>query len=158
MNTKLMKAQFPFLRRLDRDFDWFADAFGRERPLIETTMWAPDIEVFETAEELVLRADLPGLKREDIKVEIADGELTIAGERKIEKEEKEKDFYRSERSYGTFARSITLPEGAKVDLAKAAVKDGVLEVKMPLAKIEPARRRIEIAEAPTGEKPATHAA
>ena len=114
--------------------------------------------MFETGNELVVKADMPGLKREDIKVEITESELTVSGERKLEKEEKGKDVYRSERSYGSFFRSIALPEGAKVDLAKATVKDGVLEVKMPLTRIESAKRRLEITEGPTGDKSTKHAA
>jgi HSP20 family protein len=158
MNTSLMKTEFPFLRRLNRDFDWFFDAFGREKPFVETALWAPDLEVFEAGSELVVRADVPGLKREDIKVDITDSELTISGERKVENEENEKGVYRSERSYGTFFRSIALPDGAKADLAKATVKDGVLEVKMPLARIESAKRRLEIAEGPAGDRASKHAA
>jgi HSP20 family protein len=158
MNKSLMKTEFPFLRRLNREFDWFFDAFAKEKPFVETAWWTPDLEVFETGNELVVRADVPGLKREDIKVEITESELTVSGERKFEKEEKGKDVYRSERSYGTFFRSITVPEGAKVDLARATVKDGVLEVKMPLTRIESAKRRLEITEGPTGEKSSKHAA
>jgi HSP20 family protein len=158
MNTRLMKTEFPFLRRLNRDFDWFFDAFAREKPFVETALWAPDLEVFEAGNELVVKADVPGLKREDIKVDITDSELTISGERKVEKEENEKGVYRSERSYGAFFRSIALPDGAKTDLAKATVKDGVLEVKMPLARIESAKRRLEITDGPAGEKISKHAA
>jgi HSP20 family protein len=158
MNTRLMKTEFPFLRHLNRDFDWFFDAFAKEKPFVETALWTPDLEVFEAGNELVVRADVPGLKREDIKVEITDFELTIAGERKVEKEENEKGVYRSERSYGTFFRAIALPDGAKADLAKATVKDGVLEVKMPLARIESARRRLDITDGPAGEKISKHAA
>jgi HSP20 family protein len=158
MNTNLIRSEFPLMRRLGRDLDWFFDAFGKEKAFVETAMWAPDLEVFEAGNELVVRADVPGLKREDIKVEITESELTVSGERKLEKEEKGKDVYRSERSYGTFFRSIALPEGAKADLAKATVKDGVLEVKMPLTRIESAKRRLEITEGPTGEKSSKHAA
>jgi HSP20 family protein len=160
MDTKLVKPEFPFLRRLGGDFDWFFDRFGFDRPMFEASpaMWTPYVEVFANANELVVRAELPGLKKEEIRVEIADGELTIFGERKEEEEKKEKGFYRSERKYGSFLRTIALPEGATLEKATATVKDGVLEVKMPVAKVEPARRRLEITEEATGEKAAKHAA
>jgi HSP20 family protein len=101
---------------------------------------------------------LPGLKKENINVEIAEGELRISGERKEEIEKKEKNFYRTERSYGTFLRTIALPEGAKIENATATVKDGVLQVKMPVAKVEAPRRKLEIAEPAPAEKDAKHAA
>lgn len=160
MDPKLVKSEFPFLRRLGRDFEWFFDRFGFDRPIFEgaTTMWTPYVEVFEKPGELVIRAELPGLRKEQIKVEITEGELTISGERKEEEEKKEKGFYRSERSYGSFLRTIPIPEGAKIENATAAVKDGVLEVKMPVAKIETPRRRIEITDEATVEKAGKHAA
>jgi HSP20 family protein len=147
MNTTLVKPEFPLLRRLSRDLDSFFDRFGFERPIALSTefAWTPDLEVLEKGNEFIVKADVPGMKREDIKVELTDNELTISGERKMEKEEKEKGFYRTERSYGSFFRTITLPEGVKTKEAKAVVKDGVLEIKMPRAKIEETRRRLEIA-------------
>lgn len=157
----LMKPEFPLLRRLSRDLDSFFDRFVGEptRPLFESDgFWAPDLEVVERGNELLVRADVPGLKKEEITIELTDGELTIKGERKLAKEEKEAGYYRSERSYGTFCRTIPLPEGAKIDQAKAVVRDGVLEVKMPLAKVTPSVKRLEIQEAATGEKSAKHAA
>ena len=94
-------------------------------------VWGPDVDVFEKKGQLVVRADLPGLSKEDVKVEITDTELTIEGERQSEKEEEKDGYYRSERSYGSFRRTIPLPEGVKTDRAKATCKDGVLEVTMP---------------------------
>jgi HSP20 family protein len=147
MNTTLVKPEFPLLRRLSRDLDSFFDRFGFDRPMTFSTelAWTPDLEVLEKGNEFIVKADVPGMKREDIKVELTENELTISGERKMEKEEKEKGFYRTERSYGSFFRTITLPEGVKTKEAKAVVKDGVLEVKMPMAKIEETKRRLEIA-------------
>lgn len=145
MSVDLIKPEYPLLRRLSRDFDWFFDRFGMERPYLGTDVtWAPMLEVFEKGNEFVVKADVPGLKREDIDVEITDAELTIKGERKLEKEEKNKNYYRTERSYGGFFRSVELPEGVKIDSAKAVVKDGVLEVTMPIAKVEPTKRHLEI--------------
>lgn len=167
MDTKLVKSEFPMLRRLGTDIDRFFDRFGMDpfrffdRPMLfgpTETAWMPDIEVFEREKELVLRADVPGLKREEITVEVGDMDVTIRGERKREKEEKTENFYRAERSYGSFVRTIPLPEGVKPEEAKAIVRDGVLEITMPLTKVEATKRRLEIAEEPAGEKPVKHAA
>jgi HSP20 family protein len=97
--------------------------------------WTPEIEMFERKGELVVRADLPGLTKDDLRVEITDGELVIEGERKEEKERKEKGYYASERSYGSFYRSVALPEGVNVGEAKAAFKEGVLEITLPAPKV-----------------------
>lgn len=160
MNT-LMKPEFPLLRRLSRDLDTFFDRFVgvTDRPFFETEgLWAPDIEVLERENEFLVRVDVPGLKKEEIVLEMTDTELTIKGERKKVKEEKEEGFYRSERIYGAFCRTIPLPEGVKIDQAKAVVKDGVLEVKLPLAKIATTVKRLEIQEVPVTEKTVKHAA
>jgi HSP20 family protein len=159
MDTRLVKPEFPLLRRLGREFDWFFDRFGFDRPVFETPgMWTPYLEVYQKNNEFFVKAELPGLKKEDITVEIREGELTIAGERKEEVEKKEKDVYRSERSYGSFLRTIALPEAVKIENASATVKDGVLEVKMPMTKLETARRRVEITEGSPADKNAKHAA
>lgn len=94
--------------------------------------WTPAIEVKQAEGKMLVKADLPGMKKEDIHVNIAEGNLTLEGERKAEKEEKREGYYRSERSYGKFFRSIPLPEGAMVDQATALFKDGVLEVAVPV--------------------------
>jgi HSP20 family protein len=93
--------------------------------------WAPAVDVAETDKEYVIKADLPELKKEDVKVELLDGVLTVEGERKQEKEEKGKTFHRVERSYGKFVRRFALP--TEVDSAKvqAEFKDGVLSVHLP---------------------------
>jgi len=145
-----------FVDEMDRVFD---DAFGRGwlNPRLwhirspwrgEREGWAPDIEVFHRDNELVVRADLPGLTKDDIKVNLMDNRMTLQGERKREHEEERGGVYRSECSYGSFYREIPLPEGAITDQAKASFKDGVLEVTMP-APPEQVRtgRRLEISEA-----------
>jgi len=145
---------FPTLGRLAREFDWLFDRFGREPFGLEPAerMWSPDVEMFEKEGKLVLRADLPGLKKEEVSVEVTDRGLVIKGERKREKEEKGENFYRAERSYGSFSRLIPLPETAKFDQATAVMRDGVLEVTMPVAKAEQTTRRLEIKEPAAGEK------
>jgi HSP20 family protein len=110
--------------------------------------WYPEIDVFEKENRLVTRIDLPGMKKEDVKVEVTDGHLAISGERKREAEEKGEEFYRSEREYGSFYRSVPLPEGAKLEDVKATFTDGVLEVSVPLPPPpETKARKVEIEEA-----------
>ena len=112
-------------------------AFGGEtpwRPRDEEMLfadWAPALDIQETEKEYAVKVDLPEVKKEDIKVELLDGALTIQGERKQEKEEKGKKYHRVERQYGQFVRRFTLP--GEVDAAKiqAQFKDGVLTVTMP---------------------------
>jgi HSP20 family protein len=107
--------------------------------------WAPDIDVFQKDNQLMIRADLPGLKRDEISVEVTDDAVIIQGERKHEHEEEREGFYRSERGYGGFYRAVPLPEGAIGDQAKAEFKDGVLEITMPAPPASKGRR-IEISE------------
>jgi HSP20 family protein len=94
--------------------------------------FVPPLEIVEKDNALLVKADLPGMKKEDVKVEVAPEGLTIMGERKEEKEEKKEGYYRTERLYGTFERFVPLPDGAVLDKAVANFKDGVLEVKVPL--------------------------
>jgi HSP20 family protein len=115
--------------------------------------WTPEIEVLHRNNELIVRADLPGLSRDDVKVDVTDDGITIQGERKREHEEEHEGVYRSERSYGSFCRMIPLPEGAMADQAKATFKDGVLEIVMPAPPEQVRRgRRLEITEAPPAKK------
>ena len=144
---------FALMRRLSDDMErlfedsWGAPKFPRVFRHLETaaTRWTPDIEAFERKGEFVVRADLPGMTRENVKVEVTDGELIVQGERKEEKEQKEKGYYARERSYGAFYRAVPLPEGVKADEAKATFKDGVLEIAMPAGKApEKHGRQLEI--------------
>jgi HSP20 family protein len=109
--------------------------------------WAPEVEIFHRNNELVVRADLPGLTKDDVKVDVTDDGITIQGERKREYEEEREGVYRSERSYGSFRRVIPVPEGAISEQAKATFKDGVLEITMPAPPEQVRRgRRLEITE------------
>jgi HSP20 family protein len=106
--------------------------------------WIPAMDLVETAEAFVLRADLPGLSEEDVKIEMEDGVLTISGERKVEHEAREEGFYRLERAVGSFSRQLTLPKGVNPEGVTASFDRGVLEVRVP--KPEQAKpRRISIA-------------
>jgi HSP20 family protein len=112
----------------------------------------PAVEIFEKGGQFVVRSELPGLRKEDVNVEIEEDTVTIRGERKQESEEKKKHFFRSERSYGSFYRVIPLPEGVRTDHAKATFKDGVLEVTMPAPPVLEKRvRHVEITETPVKE-------
>ena len=93
--------------------------------------WVPAIDLVERDDQLVLRADLPGLDRDDVSIEVKDNVLTVTGERKAEHEEKAEGFHRVERAYGTFSRSLTLPEGIDADAVTAEFDKGVLEVRIP---------------------------
>ena len=93
--------------------------------------WIPAMDVAETDDSLVLRADLPGLSEDDVEIEVKDRVLTLSGERKAEHEDSREGYYRVERAFGSFSRSVTLPEGVEADGITAAFDGGVLEVKIP---------------------------
>ena len=109
------------------------------------SLWAPQVEVFERGNNLVVRAELPGLSRENVDVELDDDALIIRGERRNDVEDESEGFYRSERSYGSFYRAIPLPEGIDSSACNATFKDGVLEVTLPKPPQQPSRaRRIDV--------------
>jgi HSP20 family protein len=117
--------------------------------------WAPKVDVFEKDDRFVTRVDLPGVKKEDVTVEVTDGYLALGGTRTREKEEKKDNVFRTEREYGRFYRAIPLPEGVKLEEMKATFADGVLEVSVPLPARAPATvRKIEIQEPATAAKTA----
>jgi HSP20 family protein len=93
--------------------------------------WSPAMDVVETDDHFVVKADLPGLSENDVKIEVDDNVLTIAGQRKAEHEHKGQGYYRVERSWGSFSRSLTLPEGVDADGIQANFDSGVLEVRIP---------------------------
>lgn len=152
---------FSLLRQMTSELDRAFDLRGFPSfgwPILRSEQaepkgWFPNIDVFEKDGRLVTRVDLPGMKREDVKVEATDGQLVISGERKTETEERDKNFYRSEREYGSFCRAVPLPEGVKLDDVKATFADGVLDVSVPMPKqAEAAVRKIEIQEAKPAAK------
>jgi HSP20 family protein len=136
---------FSVMGRLADQMDrWFLSrpAMGRSG---SSASWIPQIESFQRGNQFVVRADLPGLKKEDVTLEINDDSLTIQGERRDEHEEEREGLFTSERTYGSFYRVVPLPEGAIPDSAKASFKDGVLEVTIEAPPREVSRgRRIEI--------------
>jgi HSP20 family protein len=158
---------FSFMRRFSEEMDrlfedfgfgrgWLAPSFRRDFfpadfGTFGQSVWSPQVEVFERENQLVVRADLPGLNKEDVKVEVTDDAITISGERKREHEEKGEGFYRSERSYGSFYRSIPLPEGVNADEADATFRNGVLEITMRAPQRQTRGRSLEIKEGGAGE-------
>jgi HSP20 family protein len=120
--------------RIDR---LFAELIGRTTPIVAAPVempWRPAIELFERDGKLIARVELPGMKREEIKISASDHVLTISGERKVETETKRANYYRCERSYGSFQRAIALPEDVDTSKITATYKDGVLEITLPKMK------------------------
>ncbi|HMJ24383.1 MAG TPA: Hsp20/alpha crystallin family protein [Pyrinomonadaceae bacterium] len=150
---------FTFMRRFSEEMDrlfgeyglgrgWLAPAFegGLDRlTALGSSKFSPQIEVFERDKNLVIRADLPGMTKDNVNIEIANEAVVIRGERHSEREEDAKGYYRSERSYGSFYRRIPLPEGVSADKATADFRNGVLEISIPAgAQVEEKRRQLEI--------------
>lgn len=113
---------------------------------LQKTMWAPDIEVSRTNGDFVVKADLPGLKKSDVNVEFKEGCLVLSGERTHESKKEEEGFFRTERAYGSFYRSIPLPEGFDANKATARFENGVLDVHVAVPELETAGRKLEITE------------
>jgi HSP20 family protein len=125
---------FAEVARFRRGIDLLLDEACRLAPGIMTVTegsWRPRVDVSETDERILVRAELPGVKQEDIQVSIQNGTLTLKGERKLEREVNESPYSRIERSYGTFERRMVLPPVVNPDEAKATYKDGVLEIQLP---------------------------
>jgi HSP20 family protein len=140
-DTALAPARDPFalLRAMTAELDRAFDrSFGTFRwPSLRGIelsgqAWNPEIDVFERDQRLVTKIDLPGVKKEDVKVEVTDGHLAISGERKSETEATKDNVYRTERSFGSFYRVVPLPPDVKLEDVKAAFSDGVLEVSVPI--------------------------
>ena len=130
----------------------FNAAFDTPRGNDGGRRWMPAMDLVETDEHFVLRADLPGMTESDVNIELEDNVLTVSGERKAEREEKGEGFYRVERSFGSFSRSLTLPKGIDAEAVNASFSNGVLEVRIPKPE-ERKPRKITIGTA--GEEPKT---
>ena len=132
-------------REIDRLFDDFSRGFPTVSsfPAFTTPPLTPSMDVTETDKEIEVTAELPGLEEKDVQINVADGVLTIKGEKKAEKEEKDKNYWMVERSYGSFARSLELPAGVDPDAIKASISKGVLKVSVP--KSAPAQvKKVEV--------------
>jgi HSP20 family protein len=144
---------FGLMRRLSEDMDQLftqlvATPTGRSTGPLATSAavdWLPALETFERDGKLVVQADLPGLSVDDVTIEVDDGMLTLAGERREEREIDDNGTRRTERQYGRFVRGIALPEGVRADDVQAAFRDGVLEITVPLPQpSQQQRRKVEI--------------
>ena len=133
---------FSVMRRMteemDRAFQTSNSANGG------SALWAPAVEVSQTDSQYVVRAELPGLKSDDVQIEVTEDGLTLSGERTFERDLDKGGIHRTEIRYGRFYRVIPLPDGASVDQAKAKFENGVLEVTVPLAEETNKRRRIQV--------------
>ena len=116
--------------RMNRLFEDMAASRGEEKDLT-TSSWAPAVDIYETENEVVLTAEIPGIEEKDIEIKVEDNTLSLRGERKFEKETKEENYHRIERSYGTFTRTFSLPNSIDADKVAANYKDGVLTLNMP---------------------------
>ncbi|MEW6376809.1 MAG: Hsp20/alpha crystallin family protein [Thermodesulfobacteriota bacterium] len=133
---------FKELERMRREMDRLWDSFFEERPRRkgeEVSEWLPSLDVSETKNDVVVKADLPGIDPKDIDISLSEGVLTIKGEKKQEREEKEENYHLIERSYGTFARTIRLPREVQSDKINASYKNGILRVTLP--KSEEAKKK-----------------
>ncbi len=124
---------------LRRPFSLLGPPWWPARRLAEAGIVSPRVDIFEEADNVVVKAELPGMKKEDIAVNLTDNTVTISGEKKKEEKVEKKDFYRLERSFGSFSRSFSLPSEVDTSKAKAQFRDGVLEVKVP--KTEEAKKK-----------------
>lgn len=143
-NRELARATAPFgyLEPL-----LFSPAWNKEFERFFETGFVPEMEVFEKNDLLTVRLDVPGLKKEELTVHVADGVLTVEGERKHETEEEENRWYRRERTYGRFRRTVPLPEGVNATEVKATFRGGVLEVAVPVrAKVVATPYKVEVHE------------
>jgi HSP20 family protein len=116
--------------RIDRLFDEYFGRFPAAEESFERT-WSPLVDIHEEKDTIVVKAELPGIKKEDISIEVKNNVLTLSGERKQEKETKKENYHRIERAYGKFSRSFTLPNTITADKVKASYKDGILEITLP---------------------------
>ncbi|HEY7536266.1 MAG TPA: Hsp20/alpha crystallin family protein [Thermodesulfobacteriota bacterium] len=128
----------PFLPRMWRKFPSL-------RKLKELEGISPSVDMFDKKDEIVVKAEIPGIEKEDINISISDNTLTIKGETKKEEEVKEEDYYYAERSYGSFARTLSLPAKVNADKVKASFKNGILEVHLPKAEeSKPKEVKVEV--------------
>jgi HSP20 family protein len=149
-------APFAMMRRLSEEMDRWFEGLGGSRGFLsdfgqgtggQATFWAPHVDVQERDGKFLISADLPGVRREDLNVEIEPDAVTIHGERRHSTSTQERGVYRSERLYGSFYRQIPLPEGANVDNAQATFRDGVLEIEIEAPRGRASARRLEVKDA-----------
>jgi HSP20 family protein len=132
--------------RLNRMFARPATRTANGKETMTVADWLPSVDISETEGEYQIKAEIPDVKKEDVKVTVEDGVLTIQGERKHEKEEKGRKYHRIERSYGSFVRTFSLPDVIEADKVKAEFKDGVLNLHLPKSeKAKPKSIEVKVA-------------
>jgi HSP20 family protein len=160
IGTRLAATPFEFMRRFGEEMDKLVGDFDFGRGWLPPALargagaglWVPEIEMFEQNGELIVRADLPGLTKDDVNIEIDNDAITIEGERRSEQKENREGFYRTERSYGKFYRRLPLPDGVEAENANATFRDGVLEITMDAPKrVESKPRRVAISDTSAGK-------
>lgn len=137
--TEMSRLRDEMERMMDRFFE-----LPERRTEFGATMWVPSVDVYDKDGNVVVEAELPGMKREEVEVTLEDSTLTISGEMKREAEKKEEGYYRSERRYGRFMRSIPLPTPVKANEVKAKFEDGVLKVTLPKAEEAAHGKRVPV--------------
>lgn len=149
--TRYSRNPFEMMEQLSDEMDQLFDSFFYGRPLARSRgqsrlqhLWAPEVEIWEEGNQLRVAVDLPGVSKDNVKVDVRDGMLAVEGERREERSEggEQQGFRRSERRYGSFYRGIPLPEGAETEKAQARMKEGVLEITVPITSKH--TRRLEI--------------
>src|SRR3954452_9653962 len=137
-------------QEMNRLFSTFFDTPTGSVPNGGARRWIPAMDLVETEDQFVLRADLPGVSDEDVQIELEDNVLTVSGDRRTEHEERKEGYYRVERATGAFRRSLTLPEGVDADAIAARFDKGVLEVRIP----KPEERKPRRVQIQVGDRPA----
>jgi len=135
-----------WLTPMDLILDSVSKSWGGGLPgfsLDQRQEWTPPVDITETKDSIIVRTELPGLTREDVEIDVANGILTIRGEKKVEEEDKGRTWHRREVRYGSFSRSFSLPSDVKSEEAKAAFSDGILTVVLPKEE-KAVHRKIEI--------------
>lgn len=130
--TPLYEIEKWFEEMWKRPFSLFGPSFGPDFRLTERYEISPSVDIYEEGNEVVMKADIPGIKKEDIKVDLVENTLTITGEKKREEKVEKEDYYRYERSFGSFIRRFELPAGLETEKIKAHFDKGVLEVRIPM--------------------------
>lgn len=136
--------------KMNRLFEETFTGRGEKKDLVSGT-WSPSVDIYETENALVLSAEVPGMKEDEIEIKIEDNTLILQGERKFEKETKEENYHRIERSYGSFYRSFTLPNSIDQDKIQAEHENGILKITMP-KKPELKPRKVKVLKAKSKEK------
>lgn len=138
-----MSPSVRFSNQFNRLFEPFFRSFALDDDASLPATWTPAVDVIEDKEKIIVRAEVPGMKRDEIGIEYSDGVLSLRGERSFEKTSEERNYHRIERSYGSFVRTFTLPRGVDQERIAAEYRDGILEITVPKRE-EAKAKRIEI--------------